>query len=76
MGPAGAGSLAQVINAALASKGRFDTMKEFFGAVGEGASAGVWHDRTTVPVDRPEFRSYYKRQLEKAAKKRKSEEMI
>jgi chlorophyllide a reductase subunit Y len=76
MGPAGAGSLAQVINAALASRGRFDTMKEFFGTVGEGASAGVWHDRTTVPVDRPEFRSYYKRQLEKAAKKRKSEEMI
>jgi chlorophyllide a reductase subunit Y len=76
MGPAGAGSLAQVINAALASQGRFDTMKEFFGDVGEGASAGVWHDVNSVPVDRPEFRSYYRRQLEKAAKKRKSEEMI
>src|SRR5512139_1807425 len=76
MGPAGAGSLAQVINAALASQGRFDAMKEFFGDVGDGASAGVWHDRNSVPADRPEFRSYYKRQLEKAAKKRKSEEMI
>ena len=76
MGPAGAGSLAQVINAALASQGRFDTMKEFFGDVGQGASAGVWHDVNSVPVDRPEFRSYYRRQLEKAAKKRKSEEMI
>jgi 3,8-divinyl chlorophyllide a/chlorophyllide a reductase subunit Y len=76
MGPAGAGSLAQVINAALASQGRFDTMKEFFGDVGQGASAGVWHDVNSVPVDRPEFRSYYRRQLEKAAKKRKAEEMI
>jgi chlorophyllide a reductase subunit Y len=75
MGPAGAGSLAQVVNAALASQGRFDTMKAFFSGVGEGASAGVWHDVTTVPADRPEFRSYYKRQLDKAAKKRKAEEM-
>jgi chlorophyllide a reductase subunit Y len=76
MGPAGAGSLAQVINAALASKGRFDAMKEFFGEIGTGASAGVWHDAATVLQDHPEFRSYYRRQLEKAAKKRKSEEMI
>ena len=76
MGPAGAGSLAQVVNAALASKARFDAMKEFFGGVGEGASAGVWHDVNSVPADRPEFREYYKRQLEKAAKKRKAEEMI
>jgi len=76
MGPAGAGSLAQVVNAALASQGRFDTMKAFFGDVGSGASAGVWHDRSRVPTDRPEFRSYYRRQLEKAVKKRKAEEMI
>jgi 3,8-divinyl chlorophyllide a/chlorophyllide a reductase subunit Y len=32
MGPAGAGSLAQVINAALASRPRFDAMDAFFGA--------------------------------------------
>ena len=76
MGPAGAGSLAQVINAALASKGRFDTMREFFDGVGSGAAAGVWHDRGTVPADRPEFRSYYRRQLEKQAARRKAEEMI
>ena len=76
MGPAGAGSLAQVINAALAAQGRFDQMKTFFGNVGEGASGGVFHDNGTVPQDRPEFRSYYRRQLEKAAKKRKAEEMI
>ena len=72
MGPAGAGSLAQVINAALASKGRFDEMKAFFAGVGEGHAAGVWED---VPQDRPEFREQYKRQLAKLAKKRKAEEM-
>lgn len=32
MGPAGASSLAQVINAALASRARFDAMDAFFGA--------------------------------------------
>ena len=53
MGVAGAGSLAKVVNAALASKGRFDDMKAFFGDVGEGFKAGVWED---TPRDRPEFR--------------------
>jgi chlorophyllide a reductase subunit Y len=76
MGPAGAGSLAQVINAALASKGRFEAMRTFFAGVGADATSGVWHDRGSVPVDRPEFRSFYKRQLEKQAKKRKAEEMV
>ncbi len=73
MGPAGAGSLAQVINAALAGKARFDTMRTFFAGVGEGYTAGIWED---VPRDRPEFREAYQRQLAKAAKARKSEEMI
>jgi chlorophyllide a reductase subunit Y len=76
MGPTGAGSLAQVINAALAGKDRFDTMHAFFAGVGADATAGVWHDRGEVPHDRPEFRSFYKRQLEKQAKKRKAEEMV
>jgi chlorophyllide a reductase subunit Y len=73
MGPAGAGSLAQVINAALAGKARFDTMKEFFAGVGEGFAAGVWEE---VPKDNPQFRAEHKRRLEKEAKKRKAEEMI
>ncbi|MCU0867903.1 MAG: chlorophyllide a reductase subunit Y [Planctomycetes bacterium] len=76
MGPAGAGSLALVINAALAGKARFDAMRSFFAGVGERATAGVWHDRGAVPADRPEFRSFYRRQLEKQAKKRKAEEMV
>ena len=53
MGVAGAGSLAKVVNAALASKGRFDEMKAFFSGVGEGYSAGVWEE---TPRDRPEFK--------------------
>ncbi len=76
MGPAGAGSLAQVINAALAGKARFETMREFFAGVGADATSGVWHDKSAVPADRPEFRSFYKRQLDKLAKKRKAEEMV
>lgn len=73
MGPAGAGSLAQVVNAAMSNKSRFDEMKAFFAGVGEGFSAGVWDK---VPQDNPAFRAEYKRRLEKEAKKRKAEEMI
>ncbi len=73
MGPAGAGSLAQVVNAALGNKSRFDAMHKFFEGVGTGHAAGVWED---VPTDNLQFRAEYKRRLEKEAKKRKAEEMI
>ena len=73
MGPMGAGSLAQVINAAIANKGRFDTMREFFGETGQGDNAGVWED---TPVARPEFRAETKRQVIRIQKRRKAEEMI
>jgi chlorophyllide a reductase subunit Y len=72
MGPAGAGSLATVVNAALGGKARFETMQSFFAGVGVGHAAGIWED---VPRDRPEFREDYKRQIIKIAKKRKAEEM-
>ncbi|MEM9303451.1 MAG: chlorophyllide a reductase subunit Y [Pseudomonadota bacterium] len=49
MGPAGAGSLAQVVNAALASQDRFDTMTQFFEGVGTGHAAGVWRDTPKEP---------------------------
>ena len=49
MGPAGAGSLAEVINGAIGSKSRFDTMKAFFEGVGEGYSAGIWEDVPQKP---------------------------
>ncbi|MGF1474572.1 MAG: chlorophyllide a reductase subunit Y [Geminicoccaceae bacterium] len=45
MGPAGAGSLAQVVNAAIAGKSRFDTMTSFFEGVGAGPTAGVWQEK-------------------------------
>ena len=44
MGVAGAGSLAQVVNAALGNRARFDQMREFFGDVGTGDRAGVWRE--------------------------------
>ena len=75
MGPAGAGSLAAVVNAALANKARFEAMDAFFGAsgVGQGDKAGVWED---VPRERPEFRADFKRHVIKLHKRRKAEEMI
>ncbi len=56
MGPAGAGSLATVINSALANKARFEKMTSFFEGVGTGHTTGVWED---TPVDRPEFKARY-----------------
>ena len=51
MGVAGAGSLAQVINTAIANKGRFDEMKAFFDGVGEGNTAGVWESAPKAPCE-------------------------
>ena len=72
MGVAGAGSLATVINAAIGNKARFDTMKDFFGTVGEGDRSGVWEG---VPQERPEWREHTRRHVIKMMKKRKAEEM-
>ena len=66
-GMMGAGSLAEVVNAAMASKPRFDAMREFFDGVGSGHAAGVWQDE---PVDRPDFRAKYKKALDIKAKQR------
>ncbi|RVU20731.1 chlorophyllide a reductase subunit Y [Methylobacterium oryzihabitans] len=44
MGVAGAGSLAQVVNGAMAQAARFDAMRSFFAGVGEGHAAGIWQD--------------------------------
>jgi chlorophyllide a reductase subunit Y len=41
MGPAGAGSLSQVINTAVAGRERFERMESFFEGVGIGDSAGI-----------------------------------
>lgn len=73
MGPAGAGSLAQVINTAIGNKARFDAMTALFAGVGVGDSAGVLED---VPTPRPAFREKMRRQLAAQAKRRKAEEAI
>ncbi|WP_448658362.1 chlorophyllide a reductase subunit Y [Sphingomonas sp. CJ99] len=65
MGPAGAGSLAMVVNAALANQHRFDRMTAFFQGVGSGPTAGVWED---TPVDRPDFKAKYAAKRIAAAK--------
>ena len=72
MGAAGAGSLAQVINAALGNQGRFDEMRSFFDGRRRGYTAGMWQES---PQDHPQFRERYKSQLVKLAAKRKAEEM-
>ena len=65
MGSAGAGSLATVVNAAIAGKDRMAAMKSFFEGVGEGHAAGQWQD---VPVDRPDFKARYAAKRLAAAK--------
>ncbi|HEU4408959.1 MAG TPA: chlorophyllide a reductase subunit Y [Polyangiaceae bacterium] len=70
MGPAGAGSLAQVVNAALANRGRFEEMRAFFEGVGAGHAAGVWQD---VPRARPEFRA---QRLVQLSRRPKAEEPV
>jgi chlorophyllide a reductase subunit Y len=50
MGVPGPGSLAQVVNAAMAQQQRFDTMREFFGNVGSGKTSGIW-ERGAAPVE-------------------------
>ena len=56
MGPAGAGSLAKLVNAAIANKARFERMSAFFEGVGTGDAAGVWED---TPVANTTFRKKY-----------------
>jgi chlorophyllide a reductase subunit Y len=65
MGPAGAGSLADVINAAIAGRERFDTMKDFFEGVGSGDTAGIWEG---APKLHPEYREHQRRKLAVRAK--------
>jgi chlorophyllide a reductase subunit Y len=67
MGPMGAGSLQQVVNAAMGNKDRMDHMKAFFEGVGEGDTAGIWEG---APNLRPDFRATNLKKLEKAEKAR------
>ncbi len=69
MGPAGAGSLAMVVNAALANQHRFDKMSAFFEGVGTGHAAGVWEN---TPRDRPEYKAKFAAKRIAAAKAEES----
>ena len=73
MGPAGAGSLAEVVNAAMGNKARMDHMREFFAGVGEGDTAGIWEGDPNL---RPDFRAAHQKKLDKQARAAKAQEMI
>lgn len=73
MGPAGAGSLAEVVTAAIANKSRMDTMRDFFEGVGHQDTAGIWEGSPNL---RPDYRAQHQRKLDKAARAAKAEEMI
>ncbi len=73
MGVAGAGSLAQVVNAAMANKDRMEHMREFFEGTGTGDTAGVWEGDPNL---RPDFRETHQKKLDRQAKAAKAAEMI
>ena len=73
MGPAGAGSLGQVVNTAIAGKARMAGMKAFFEGVGKGDTAGIWEG---APNLRPDFRAAHQKKLDKAARATAAEAMI
>lgn len=73
MGPAGSGSLSQIVNAAIANRDRMADMKAFFEGVGEGDTAGIWEG---APNLRPDFRAAHQKKLDKLARAAKAEEMI
>jgi chlorophyllide a reductase subunit Y len=73
MGPAGAGSLQEVVNAAMSNKARMDHMRAFFEGVGTGDTAGIWEGSPNV---QPQFRALHQKKLDKAARAAKAAEMI
>jgi chlorophyllide a reductase subunit Y len=75
MGPAGAGSLAQVVNTAMGNQARFDAMRSFFDGVGEGQTAGIWND-SPEPQKDDRFRAKFKRQLAKQKAKQQDTQDI
>ncbi|MFD1341223.1 chlorophyllide a reductase subunit Y [Litorisediminicola beolgyonensis] len=73
MGPAGAGALAEIVNAAIAGKERMTRMRAFFEGVGTGETAGVWEG---APNTRPDFRAQNLKKIEKQQKRADAERMI
>jgi chlorophyllide a reductase subunit Y len=73
MGPAGAGSLQEVITAAIGNRDRMGRMKAFFEGSGQGDTAGIWEG---APNLRPDFRESHQKKLDKQARAAKAQEMI
>ena len=73
MGAAGAGSLAQVVNAAMGNRERMAGMRAFFEGAGHGDTAGIWEG---APNLRPDFREMHQKKLDKQARAAKAQEMI
>lgn len=73
MGVAGAGSLQQVVNAAIGNKDRMSKMKTFFEGVGEADTAGIWEGDPNL---QPQFRAQNQKKLDKQARAAKAAEMI
>ncbi|MEQ8233053.1 MAG: chlorophyllide a reductase subunit Y [Gammaproteobacteria bacterium] len=73
MGVAGAGSLAQVVNTALANRERFARMQAFFAGVGSADTAGIWQEQ---PRAHPEFAARARRTRERDAARRNVEEPV
>lgn len=63
MGPAGTGSLPDVIATAIANKDRFLKMQAFFDGVGRDDTAGIWQD---IPEDKSAYRARYARKIRKS----------
>jgi len=73
MGPAGAGSLIDVVNSAIAGKDRMERMRDCVSGEGDGDSAGIWEGDPNL---RPDFRALHQRKLDRAARSREAERMI
>jgi chlorophyllide a reductase subunit Y len=73
MGVMGAGSLQEVVTAAMGNRDRMSRMKGFFEGVGEGDTSGVWEGDPNL---RPEFRAMNQKKMEKRARAKAAEAMI
>ena len=73
MGPAGAGSLQEVVRAAMGNRERMGRMKAFFAGVGTGDATGV---HAGMPNLRPDYRAANQKRLDKKARAAKAAEMI
>jgi len=71
--PAGAGALVQIVNAAIANRGRMEHMKGFVEGVGHGDTAGVWEGDPNL---QPNFRAQNQKKIDKQARAAKAAEMI